>query len=129
MGGRGRISVPALTASPALPAFYLATIVVAIVLVPVLVPVLGLATAFPASRVVPATGIVRICAVSAPIRRTRPVTIAPDVLSVDWIPVTLDPVIARSRRCRNGVRPRCRWFTDANAEADLRSGERGRSKK
>ena len=58
---------------------------------------------------------------SSPIRRTRPVTLVPDVAPADGIPVTVDPEIARPRSYRvNSNHARWRRSTDGDAHRHLR---------
>jgi hypothetical protein len=51
-------------------------------------------------------------------------TIVPDIVSAHGAPIALDPLIADARIGGHAVVPRRRRFANANAEGDLRIGER-----
>src|SRR6476619_7386046 len=82
------------------------------------------ARTFPVSFEVLAAIVVRSRPVRALIRRSRPVPVMPGPASTYWIPVTLDPFVARSRRRCHTIRPWWRrGLTDGDAETHLGVGE------
>jgi len=83
------------------------------------------AIAFPPTRVILSTYVVRIHPVRALVRRPRPVAVMPRITRALGIPITLDPLIVRAGASRHAIRA-WRWrLTNANSEGNLRIG-RGR---
>jgi len=75
--------------------------------------------AFPLTRVVLPTEVIRLDPIRALIRRTCPVAVVPHVVPTLRILIALDPYVVGARPRGDDVRARCRRFANVDAEGHL----------
>ena len=99
-----------------------AVVISVVIVVPVVVMIETAMRAIPIAGIEAATFVTRANPMRARVRRAGPVATMPDVAAVCWIPVAVNPKVARSGACRHDIVAWRGRRPDLNADGDLRSG-------